>query len=285
MKKYWSISVSAPIFLFFVVTGCATLKPVNDFSSASLNGIKKFEEINYNFQQHCLERCWLEAARNFEIRRDTECDCDNYGKADKITQQIFSSLKNYFIGLSNLSDNRLTNYNFKALENSLTRGDFGNIKIEDEHVKAYSNLSGILLKATTDLYRRNKIKKYIGEANDPVQVLLQKFQFIIQQNLEGELNFKKERLLDYYMGMKMGNTLSDYEKGKAAEEYYQQISVILAQQKQMDAFGRGLNSIAEGHQELYNNRNKMTAGELAVQLAGYACDIQDIISEFNKLKD
>ena len=285
MKKPGFLSGLAPILLLFVFTGCVTLKPVNDFSSASLNGIKKFEEINYSFQQHCLERCWLEAARNFEIRRDTECDCGNFIKADKITQEIYSSLKNYFNGLANLSDNKLTNYNFKALENSLTKGDFGNIKIEDEHIKAYSNLSGILLKATTDLYRRNKIKNYIGDANEPVQVLLRKFQFIIQQNLEGELNFKKEKLFDYYMEMKMGNTLSDYEKGKAANEYYQQIYGILAQQKQMDAFARSLNSIADGHQELYNNRNKMTARELAVQLAGYACDIQDIISEFNKLKN
>jgi hypothetical protein len=285
MKKHWSVSVLALIFLLFVLAGCATLKPVNDFSSASLNGIKKFEEINYSFQQHCMERCWLEAARNFDIRRDTECDCGSYKKADNITQQIYSSLKNYFSGLANLSDNRLTDYNFKALENSLTKGDFGDISIEDEHVKAYSNLSGILLKATTDLYMSNKITKYIGEANEPVQVLLRKFQFIIQQNLEGELNFKKEKLLDYYMGMKMGNTLSDYEKGKAANDYYQQISGILAQQKQMDAFARGLNSISEGHQELYNNRNKITVRELAVRLAGYACDIQDIISEFNKLKN
>lgn len=53
----------------------------------------------------------------------------------------------------------------------------------------------------------------------------------------------------------------------------------------METFARSLKTIAEGHQELYNNRNKLSAREIAVRLAGYACDIQDIISEFNKFKD
>jgi hypothetical protein len=187
--------------------------------------------------------------------------------------------------LSNLSANNLTSFNFKSLENSLIKGEFGKIEIEDEHVKAYTNLSGIILRATTDLYRRNMIKKYVEEANVHVQLLLQKFQFIIQENLKEELDFRKERLYDYYMEMKMGNTLSDYEKGKAAGDYWQQISDILSKQEQINAFAGSLTTISEGHQKLYDNRNKMSAKELAVELAGYACDIQDIISEFNKFKD
>ena len=215
-----------PVF-FLIITGCVTLKPVSDFSAASVNGIMKFDEINYSFHEHCLDRCAFEAIRTFEIKRDTECDCKDYKKADQVTGQIYNTLKSYFTGLSNLSANKLTSYNFKSLENSLTKGEFGKINIEDEHVKAYTDLSGIVLRATTDLYRRKMISKYVGEANTHVQILLEKFQFIIQQNLKDELDFRKERLYDYYMEIKMGNTLSDYEKGKAAGDYWQQISDIL----------------------------------------------------------
>jgi len=285
MKKFWSVPGSSLIIVSLIFSSCASLRSVNEYSSASVDGIKKFEEIGYSFQQHCLDRCELEAVRNFEIKRETECDCKDYKKADQITEKIYNSLKSYFTGLSNLSANKLTAYNFRSLENSLVKGEFGKIEINDDQVEAYSNLSGILLKATTDIYRRNKIKQYIGEANDPVQVLLEKLRFIIQENLKGELDFKKEKLFDYYMWMKMGDTLSDYEKGKAVGDYYKQIADIVTLQDQMDAFARSLKSISEGHQELYNNRNKISVRDLAVQLAGYAGDIQDIISEFNKLKD
>jgi len=285
MNKSFPLPVQFLLISVFITTGCVTLKPVSDFSSASVNGIMKFEEITYSFYQNCLDRCAFDAMRTFEIERDTECDCRDYKKADQVTRQIYNGLKSYFKGLSDLSANKLTSYNFKSLENSLIKGDFGKISIEDEHVKAFSSLSGIVLRSTTDLYRRNMIKKYVEEANVHVQVLLEKFQFIIQENLKEELDFRKERLYEYYTEIKLGNTLSEYEKGKAAGDYWQQISAILSKQDQMIVFARSLTTISEGHQWLYDHRNKMSARELAAELAGYICDIQDIISEFNKLTD
>lgn len=266
------------------LSSCVNSKSVNDFSSSSSKGIKKFEDINYSFKQHCIDRCQFEAIRKFEIKRETECSCDDYKKADSVTLLIYNSIKGYFDGLTNLSNNDLTDYNFDALNKSLTEGEFGDIKIDKAQVDAYSAISKILLKATTDIYRKNKIKKYVEEANAPIQILLTKFQFILQKNLQDELNFKKEKLYAYYQDMKMNNTLSEYEKGKATIDYYQQLSDINSKQQQINAFAKSLKSISEGHQKLYDNRNKMSAKELKEMMTGYASNIQDIISEFNKLK-
>jgi hypothetical protein len=222
--------------------------------------------------------------RKFEIKRDVECNCNDYKKADSITLLIYNSIKGYFDGLTNLSNNDLTNYNFDALKKSLTEGDFGGVKIEKEQVDAHLKISKILLRTTTDVYRKKKLKGYIEEANAPLQVLLKKFQFIIQKNLEGELNFKKENLYAYYKEMAMTQTLSDYEKGKATIDYYQQLSDINSKQKQIDVFAKSLNVISEGHQKLYESRAKMTTKEMKELLTQYASDIQDLISEFNKSK-
>lgn len=275
------------ILLLFLTAGlssCVNLKSVNDFSSSSSKGIKKFEDINYSFKQHCIDRCQFEAIRKFEIKRETECDCDDYKKADSVTLVIYNSIKGYFDGLTNLSNNDLTDYNFDALKKSLNEGKFGDIEIEKTQVDAYSAISNILLKATTDIYRKNKIKEYVEEANAPIQILLTKFQFILQKNLQDELNFKKEKLYAYYQEMKLNNTLTEYEKGKATIDYYQQLSEINAKQQQINAFTKSLKSISEGHQKLYDNRNKMSAKELKEMMTGYSSNIQDIISEFNKLK-
>lgn len=275
------------ITLFLLVlglSGCVTLKSVNGFSSTASKGIKKFEDINYSFSQHCMDRCQFETMRNFDIKREMECNCDDYKNADKVTLLIYNSIKGYFDGLTKLSDNDVTDYDFEALKKSLTKGTFGDVTIGADQVNAYSAISKILLRATTDGYRKNKIKKYIEEANAPLKVLLNKLQFILQKNLEGELNFKKEKLYAYYQEMKMSYTLSDYEKGRANTDYYLQLSNIIAKQKQIDAFAKSLTSIAGGHQKLYDNRNKISAKELEGLLKGYSSDIKDIIAEFNKLK-
>lgn len=267
------------------LSSCFNLKSVNDFSSSSSEGIKKFEDISYNFNQHCIDRCQFEAIRKFEIKRETECSCDEFKKADSVTLLIYNSINGYFDGLTKLTDNELTNYNLDAVNKSLKEGDFGDIKIEKSQADAYTAISKILLRATTDIYRKNNTKKYVEAANEPIKILLTKFQFILQKNLQDELNFKKEKLYAYYQEMKMNNTLTDYEKGKATMDYYQQLADVNSKQQQINAFAKSLNSISEGHQKLYDNRDKMSTKELKVMMTGYASDIKNIVSEFNKLKN
>jgi hypothetical protein len=285
MKNQFSKPWLAVILLSMVLNSCVSLKSVSSFSSTSLDGIKKFEEINYSFRQHCIERCQFEAIRDFDIKKETDCNCDIYKQADQATLLIYNSIKGYLTGLKNISRNNLTDYSTNALEKSLQEGAFGNVKIEKKLVDSYSSILEILSKSVTDIYRKNKIEIYVEDANEPIQVLLEKFQFIMKENLEVELDFRKERLYDYYMEMKLNNTISEYEKGKATIDYYQQLSDINAKQKQIDVFVRGLKSISQGHQKIYDSRNKMSARELSVLLAEYTSAIQDIISEFNKLKN
>lgn len=297
MKNKNILPIATLLFIISIASSCANLKQVNDYSSKSLTGIGKFEEINYGFKQHCIDECQFNAVRNFDIKREPECNCSIYETADSVTLLIYKAIKGYFGGLTNLSDNALANYDFDALKKSLTEGDFGSIKIETADVKAYSAISTILLHATTDIYRLKKLKEYIEQANGPIQVLINKFQYILQQNLEGELSFKKEKLYTYYKEMSFiynaktiqdstnRYNMSEYEKGKATIDYYQQLSIISQTQKQIDAFAKGLKSIADGHQKLYENRNKLNTKELKELIIQYSNNIQDLISEFNKLKN
>lgn len=263
---------------------CANLRAVNGFSSDSLEGIQKFEQIHYSFTQHCHDRCVFEATRNFEIKRSLECNCDIYEKADSVTMLIYSSIKGYLDGLANLSDNNLANYNLDTLKSTLTEGDFGDIKIGKEQVDAYGGIAQILLNAVSGAYRKKKIKFYIEQANKPIQTLLDKFQFILRNNLNEELNFKKEKLFAFYRELLLNNDLTEYEKGKATAEYYEQVANIDRTQQEIDVFSGSLTDISEGHQKIYDNRNKLSARELKNLLVAYQSDISNMVSHFNKLK-
>ena len=262
MKRNSSKSFFIVFIILIAISSCTSLRAVHDFSSASSKGLSQFEEIPNSFTKHCLERCVFESIRTFEIKRAPDCDCETYRKADSVTMLIYHSIHGYFDGLSDLSDNDLTKYKLDALNTSLTAGTFGDIKIDTQQVNAYSAVSHILLNAVAGNYRKKKIKKYVEDANQPIQLLLNKFQFILQKNLEGELDFRKEKLYAFYRELLLNPALNDYEKEKAATDYYQGLSAIKAQQQRIDIFAQSLQSIADGHQKIYDNSNKMSAKEL-----------------------
>jgi len=274
------------IVLILGLTGCLNLKVVNDYSLTSLKSIKNFEDLNYSFNQHCIDRCQFEVIRKFEIKREpeAECNCDLYQQADKVTRLIYNSINGYFEGLSNLSNDKLTTYNFDALTKSLKTANLGTIgvNITSQQVDSYAKISQILLRAVTDLYRKEKIKDYIEQANEPIKTLLEGFKLILQ-NLKSEMDVKKEKLFNYYMDIVRDGTLSNYDRGKAVIEYYQQVSALNAKENQVEAFAKGLDLIKDGHQKIYDHRNEIGAKELREMLIRCSSDIQDIISEFNKL--
>lgn len=271
-----------PIVLF----SCVNLKTVGDFSSTSVESIKNFEQIDYSFLKHCQDRCRDESIRKFDIKRAQECSCAVYQEADSVTQVIYTSIEGYFEGLSELSHNELTTYRSDDLISALSADELGPLKIDAQTVSAFSSLSNTLLRASTDLYRRKKITTYIELANEPIQVLLEKFKLIIGTNLKGELQFKRERLYAFYMDMKMNGTLlSEYEKSKATGDYYQALEAIQRKEMELAVFSQSLDEIAKGHQVLYDNRKRLSMKDFGGLLLSYSSNVENLISEFNKLND
>jgi len=271
------------ILLTVGLSSCVNLKHVNDFSSSSLKSIKKYEEINYSFKQNCLDNCQDKKINDLSLSAK-DCDCKLNEKADSVTLLIYNSVRGYLDGLTNLSNNELTSYKMDALTKVLTEGDFGSIKIEKEQVEAYSKISKILLKAFTDEYRKRKIKEYVLSANEPIKVLITFLDFNLSSNLIGNLRVQKNSIEEYSFELLKDSTLSKIEKRKVIEDYYSRINKIEEKEKELVTYSKALKKIAEGHQKLVDNIETLSKDEIKELLTQYASDIQDIISEFNKLK-
>jgi hypothetical protein len=274
------------IGVLLMLSSCVNLKSVGDFSAASITGIINFERINYSFSQHCLDRCEDEAVGKYDLKRARECSCALYIEADSVTQVIYNSIEGYFEGLGQLSQNELTTYNSDAVIRALTAEEFGPVRIDEQTATAFMSLSNTLLRASTDFYRRKKLAKYIERANEPIQVLLTKFEQIVGSNLTGELKFKRERMYAHHMDMKMNRTLtSDYEKGKATSEYYKGLKAIQRKDMELKIFAQSLTQIAEGHQLLFLNRTKLSVKDLQGMLQSYSGNVNHLMSQFNKLNN
>ncbi|MEM7484487.1 MAG: hypothetical protein AAF348_04700 [Bacteroidota bacterium] len=283
MNKYL---IKASIILLFSlgIASCADLKHVGEFSSTSLEAVTAYETISYSFEQSCLDQCTFENIKNLNII-DNTCDCLGEQQADSISLKIYASVYAYFDGLTKLSSNDLTTYNTEALENTLTSGDFGPIKVNQEEAGSYSRISTVLLGAFTNAYRKNKIREYIKEGNEPLKTLLSFLDFNLSENLSGKLDVKKERIKSEYFELLQNNSLSAQEKREIATDYFNRIGKIESIQEKFTLYSETLMEISEGHQILTENADKLSLKEIQKELFRYASDIKSIVIEFKKIRD
>jgi len=282
MNRLFFKNILLLFFLVTTLTGCVNLKYVSDFSSSSLKSIRNFEEIGYSFTMNCLENCQEEKVNNLSFIA-LECDCQANKSADSVTLIIYNAVKGYLDGLSNLSNNSLTNYKVNVVAKSLNQQDYKSLNIEKTHVDAWLNISNILFKAFTNKYRRSKIKEYVNAGNEPLKVLTGFLDFNLSENLSGKLNVQKQRLKDYYFDLTNDTTLSTFEKRNAAADYYNRINKIEDKQKELTTYSKILKKVAGGHQKLTDNLQRLNKDEVMEQLIQYSSDIQDLITEYNKI--
>jgi hypothetical protein len=269
-----------------VLASCVNLKSVRDYTKSSVTTIGKFEQLEYSFSKHCNDRCFFTAIQQNKISREVECDCATYAKADTVTFVLYKAVNAYFTALGNLAADDLTNYTLEPAQQAFTEQIIpvnGNIQITGEQVSSYSKIATILLNATTNAYRKKKIKQFIREGNEPVKVLIGAFQSILTKNLSGALSFKKERLFAFYNEIVLDPGSSIYERRKATEEFYQQTEEINNKQKQLETLAKSLNKVAAGHDKLA--KSPMSAKDLEQLLTPISSDIKVLISEFNKFKN
>ena len=267
------------------VVSCTDLAHVHRFAESGRKEMATGNALAYNFSQACLDRCKLNAMRTFDIKREESCNCKLYEDADAVTHKIERALAKYFTALSRLSNDELTNYNVDPLADALAEGQFGSVTIEKKQAEAYTSIAQILLKATTDAYRRKKSRDYIAAGNEPVQVLLTKLQFILNSNLATEIDFKKESLYTYYNELKQSRKLSDYERGEAVKTYYDQLNQASRQKTAILKYSRALEKTAAAHQQLYINRDKLSVAQIRSLLQEYTDEINGIMEGLQQLKN
>lgn len=229
----------APIIFFLGITSillcisCVNLKHVGEFSETSIEGIEELEGISPSFSKICQQDCRQKNIRKLDIH-NTDCDCAQDRKADSITRVIYDAARGYFYGLSDLSQNDLTHYKTDGLTQALATGDFGPVKLNEADVKAYSDISTLLLRAFTDGFRRKKIKEFVAQAHGPLLKLLHFLELNLAGNLNGKLEVQKSSLKNFYFDFTKDKQLSDYERTKFTEDYFLRISEIDAQQKELE---------------------------------------------------
>jgi len=278
--RWITVCFSVGTLLF---AGCVDLKAVHSYSASSVKDLGDFNQIKYSFKRHCEDRCLDEAIRRLEIRRSLDCPCGSYVKADSVTLAIYTRLKNYFSSLADLTDNKAITLGSDAFRTGLSSGEFAGIHVGYEQADAYSRISAILVKASTETYRRSRLTDFIAESNQSVLILLNSFKYILETNLSGETSVRKEKLYATYSDLKFQRNVKPQDKARMTEEYYRQVAELDAISVHIKAYSEALSTIAAGHQKLYESKGNITAKATTRQLNQYSAQLDGMFATLNQL--
>ncbi len=271
--------------LLLFCLGCSSLRYVSAYSATSLTALQSFESLDYSFDKACRDKCLYEQLDEQKLFAD-DCSCSLESKADSAIQNLFSVTKFYLEGLNQLSDNKLTSYSYEGVAGNMTAGKIGNIVISEKQAAAFQKIATTLTNAVTNRYRKKKLKLYIAEANEPLQMIIEALQFNLAANLAGRLNTQQERLKAYTFGLFQHKDLSVYEKKLIIEQYNSSLTALEITRKRIATLSLQLGTIAQGHNDLNKNRHHLNDKNLnlAGKLAGYSATLSKLITEFNTLK-
>ncbi|MFD2605633.1 hypothetical protein ACFSSG_09050 [Euzebyella marina] len=250
----------------FMLMGCYELKHVTEFTETSIEALQSYETLPQSFNQICKEDCQLKHVAKFNIH-STQCDCSPEVKADSITNIIYSTSLEYLNGLLAVSDKQLAKYQTADLTTTLSTGNYGSLKLNENDVKAYSTLSSLLLRTFSGINQRKKIKSYVIDGYQPFQQLLTFLELNVHGNIYGKLEVQKQSIKNFYFDHVNNKNLSTYERTKFAEDYFNALNNIEAQQKELDVFSEILLEIKAGHTLLYEHVEGLKNDEVKSGLA------------------
>ncbi len=225
--------------------------------------------------------------------RPFKADQENLIKANKV-------LVGYLQTMGSLAADDLTSYD-KSLD-GLNKSFVSSKFIKQPAADAVTKLAGVVIHIVTEGYRRHQLAKIIGENNDDVRALAFGLQGAIDIYLK-QLRNERDALRVYYE-----DSISNYAKfavfqvrprivnGEQLPVVARNPLPILAVKQQWDAeeatiqakidaanaYKELLNNVADGHQTLYLNRNRLNSEDVVKSALNYAQTAEGLVLAFKK---
>ena len=261
------LCASAGAFVLITLTGCANLDAIREFgklSSDSAGFTKQTAEYVSTYERR---KAWTFKDRAEQL---AALDADTAArKPQAIELKLYHKVvSDYMSALADLAADEVPTYD-KELGGLVDQA----VKlkaIDETNAAAAKQISTIIADAATNLYRQRKLKYIIGEANPPLQQVLARMQFFVEQ-YQRTAKTEKDAFDSYYQ------SLEDLAR-KANEAMFAQYAWAMknelepARQERVDAakaYLETIREISQAHQNLYDNRDRIDNKEFLTQFRRY----------------
>jgi hypothetical protein len=281
MRNSSSLKLRVVLFLALslLLAACIDLSEVGKFAAISEIANAAFPGLVADIQDSCERRA------NYapdDRRQEVLLHCKNLSTSKNGLLQAQQVLLNYMEALKNLSSDKTITYGQKldALPDALSKSG-----LDDNQVKATTSLAKILIDAAIGGYRRKEVGKLVGETNGDIQTVTAALKKVIGVGYTKELELEEEAIKAFYE-----TNLKEHEKQEpltallVKKSWAEDLDGVQKRKSAALAYGKVMDSIAKGHQKLYDSRNRWSTEELVKQLGPEISDIykstQDVYKAF-----
>jgi hypothetical protein len=263
--------------------GCADPSAVGRFASVGKAADESFSSLAKDFTDSCLrgERYRLLGEWQSDIgtlEAEAARSCKKHARAAKRVNGAHRVLIRYLSALGELAGGDLVSYDdsIGELAGSLEDADM----LGDEGVDAVTKVCAVLMDAAAGKWRRRELGSAIERANADVRALAEALRGVVEEDYARILDDESEAARKFYLGKlrEHGNeeplaSVLVYAKWEEEE------AVIEGKRKAAEAYVKVLDKIIEGHQDLYDRRDKLDSKETRKLVLKHVTAIEDLLSE------
>lgn len=268
-------------FLCFLLAACANLGAIREFGEISSDSAG-YTQLTTEYATSPDRRKQYTFASENEQRSTLDGQAAERNAQVQALLLYHRAVSEYMQALAELASDKPTSFDSEigGLADAAVKAEY----IQQAEGDAIKTIASAIANAATDFYRQRKLKQVIGEANAPLQLVLSDMSTLVR-GYEESLCIEQTDARSYYRRLEQ-MARHDDKKSVEAERVWgdgqARDTAIDHRLVAAKAYQNTLKRISEGHQSLYDNRDRISKAEVQSQIRRYAGLIQ---SSYKAVKD
>jgi len=289
------------LIVVLTFSGCVDFTEVTKFAALSQVANSSFPALVADIEDSCKREATY--SPDAETKDKVLERCENLAKSSDGLLKAQQVLLNYMEALKNLSSDESISFDQKleALPDALSQSG-----LNDKQVKATSGLATALLDAAMNGYRRKELAKLVGQSDENVAAVTKGLKQVIGSGYLTQLQNEELAINTYYRNAEIAGQSknasrehvradSECEEARKEHDGLRKLTVLLVEksraqdlevvQKKKDAataYGKVMDSIAEGHKKLFDSRKQWSTEEFLKLLGPEISDIYSSVQQVSK---
>lgn len=280
-----ALSVAAAAFAIACTLGaCVQPAAVGRYARAAGKTAAEFPALAADMHASCLRLEGYRESREGDgwfDHADLEPRCAERQKAAKRTIAVERVLAGYFAALAGLADDKVVSYDRSVdrLAGSLE----DDARLDRKQVRAVADLAAFAASVATDGYRHAKLTSVIENQNANVATVIDALTEIVGTDYASILSVEEAGMESFYRSALAEGAEREPLAAILVRDTHDARTVALNEKRSaLSACVKALTTMKAGHQRLYESRRELDAKALAVELAGYAAQLEEMVPALRK---
>jgi protoporphyrinogen oxidase len=276
MRAFLPLCLAVLVFL----AACADLKSIRKFADISADSAG-YTALSVDYVKS------IEREKRYQEEKFHK-DLDEKIKKRKEQQPallgLHKGVEEYMKAIGALAADELVSYD-KSID-SIAEDVKKTKLVEDKVTDAFSAIIKIITKAATDAYRQRELNRIISESNKDLQIVLTAMINIVELDFVSSLENEKVAIEKFYKEIVIVSEKAPPQQASIQllrETWQKKQDEIETKEQSCIVYSRTLKKIAEGHQLLFDNRDKLSSRQVLDLINNYSNDISNLLKSVTNL--